>query len=199
MSSSGRGSILGRGHYPDVGGRANIKVDTLPDSYSSGLGSRSTSHSVPSSFYGPLRVGPPLEITSASSLTLPHDYDVSIDSSPFLDASTSNRRDLSGDENYEFDTLATYDAQEGVCPPLIEPRASAGHPYITPDTVSQSELLLNAKDLYHSLYPKSRKPSRYSNSEKRFARLREEYYEYRRKQLLHSQPPVLVSMDSEML
>ena len=76
MSSSGRGSILGRSHYPDVGGRASIKVDTLPDSYSSGLGSRSTSHSVPSSSCGQLRAGPPMEITSASSLTLPHEYDV---------------------------------------------------------------------------------------------------------------------------
>lgn len=199
MSSSGRGSILGRGHYPDVGGRASIKVDTLPDSYSSGLGSRSTSHSVPSSSCGQLRARPPMEITSASSLTIPHDYDVSIDSSPFLDASPSTRRDLSGDENYEFDSLTTHDAQEVVGPSFIGPRASAGHPYSTPDMVSPPELLLNAKDLYYSLYPKSRKPSRYSNSEKRFERLREEYYEYLRRQRLHSQPQILISMDSEML
>ncbi|XP_036358845.1 uncharacterized protein LOC115211947 isoform X2 [Octopus sinensis] len=197
MSSSGRGSIFGRVNYPDGISRTSSKMDTFPDSYSSGLGSH---HSGPSSsFYTHTRAAAPMDSTSASSLTSPQDYDVSLDSSLIIDASNSNRRDFSGDEHYDFDsTLISHNAP-GIVECKLDERHSTRREPSTRSTASPPEILLNANDLYKSLYPKPRKPSRYSNSEKRFERLREEYYEYRRKQLTHLQQQYFKSMDSEML
>ncbi|GAB1598970.1 uncharacterized protein LOC106876426 isoform X4 [Argonauta hians] len=197
MSSSGRGSIFGRVNYPDGISHTSSKMDIFPDSYSSGLGSH---HSGPLSLFSThTRATAPMDSTSASSLTSPQDYDVSLDSSLIIDASNSNRRDFSGDEHYDFDSTLICHNIPGNVECIMDERHSTLQGPSSRNTASSPEILLNATDLYKSLYPKPRKSSRYSNSEKRFERLREEYYDYRRKQLTHLQQNFFKSMDSEML
>lgn len=86
VSSSGRGSISGRARLPPLD----------PDSMSSGVGSRNTSGSSS-------RI--PRGHNSVSSVTTPHD--TSLESSPFTDG---HRRDISTDENYEFDPVSPFDS-----------------------------------------------------------------------------------------
>ena len=162
--------------------------DTGPDtvSHSSGIGSRNTSNSN-SSF--PNRLGK--NSMSYSSLLTPQEQDLSQDSSPFLDGSGNNRRDTSGDENYEFDSLGALESD------ILD----ALRNYSRLSDTGQA----SGRDPYGSLYPKSRKPSRYSDSEQRFNKLRQEFKQYRQKQAEMARESVgqgsepMYAMDSEML
>lgn len=189
LSSSGRGSSVGRGKpYWDSYRRSY--GDTVPDSFSqsSGIGSRNISQSTGSS--GPGR--PQKGSTSVSSLATHQEHDLSMDSSPFADASGNHRKDVSGDENYEFDT--THPTDSDIADVLSGHRSPGtefhipGRPYTSP------------QEFYSELYPKPRRQSAYSDSEKRFERLRGEFQEFRRRQQERLVQQRRVSaMDSEML
>ncbi|XP_041372837.1 uncharacterized protein LOC121386106 [Gigantopelta aegis] len=175
-------------NVPDRRPPSRSRDDTGPDtvSHSSGIGSRNTSNSN-SSF--PNRLGK--NSMSYSSLLTPQEQDLSQDSSPFLDGSANNRRDTSGDENYEFDSLGALESD------ILD----ALRNYSRLSDNGQ----VSASDLYSNLYPKSRKPSRYSDSDQRFNKLREEFKQYRQRQVeitresagQSSEP--MYPMDSEML
>ncbi|XP_050417092.2 protein turtle homolog B isoform X3 [Patella vulgata] len=153
--------------------------ESVPDSTSSGIGSRNTSQSTGSY---PHRMGK--GSLSFSSLLTPQE-DLSQDSSPFLDGSSNHRRDTSGDENYEFDSINALEND------------------ILNALRNYSQLSAPGKDVTNP-YPKPRRLNRsHDDNEQRFDRLREEFKKYRQRQTepsLNTNPaPVQYGMDSEML
>ncbi|XP_046554205.1 LOW QUALITY PROTEIN: protein turtle homolog A-like [Haliotis rubra] len=185
--SRGSANSSGRGGPRDF--HRSRGDETGPDSvsHSSGIGSRNTSHSN-GSF--PNRLGK--NSISYSSLLTPQDQDLSQDSSPFLEGSSSHRRDTSGDENYEFDSINALESD--ILDALRNYSQLSG-------SGPQSDHL--GPESFNHLYPKPRRQSRYADSEQRFNRLREEFKKYRAQQDTveprgdNSRP--LYPMDSEML
>ncbi|KAL3886696.1 hypothetical protein ACJMK2_026675 [Sinanodonta woodiana] len=184
VSSSGLGSLSGRNRTHDS--RSNTRDDFTPDSVSSGIGSRNTSsqltgssvHSRPSQ-------------TSQSSFMLSPDYDARLDSLPYFDSNGGQRRDISGDENYEFDSLNALESD------LLD--ALHNYSQVNQD-FNFSPQAANTSEGLSGLYPKPRFPSRYSDSEQRFEKLREEFQRYRQKQReRQGEGHRIFSMDSEML
>ncbi|XP_053409115.1 uncharacterized protein LOC123561484 isoform X2 [Mercenaria mercenaria] len=177
-SVNSSGGYSGRGRVPQgLGGEQSRREDLTPDSISSGIGSRNTSSQLTgSSLHSrPSRLG--------SNLTA-MEHDVSEDSAvPFLDYPPAHRKDVSGDENYEFDS---YNAVET---DLLEAlrnysEVNSGNDDLL--SALQEGLTrqegLTGKRLMSELYPKPTRQSRYSDSEQRFEKLRGEFQKYRQKQ-----------------
>jgi len=150
------------------------REDLTPDSVSSGIGSRNTSSQLTgSSLHSRAsRLG--------SNLAAP---DMSADSGAHLSYNPlPHRTDISGDENYEFDSHNAVESD------LIE----ALRNYSEVNSGNE-ELLnaiqegLNATGLMSELYPKPSRESRYSDSEQRFEKLRGEFKKYRQQQQRRSQ------------
>lgn len=168
MNSSGTGSYLGRsrGMVGQDHSRNAGREDLTPDSISSGIGSRNTSSQLTgSSLHSrPSRLG--------SSLVPEND-----NSHELTDYPHPQRKDISADENYEFDS---YNAVES---DLLEALRNYS------EVNTGNEELLNAlqeglstSGLMSELYPKPTRQSRYSDSEQRFEKLRGEYHKYRQQQ-----------------
>ncbi|XP_067678014.1 protein turtle-like isoform X2 [Haliotis asinina] len=185
--SRGSANSSGRGGPRDFHRSRGDEMGPDSVSHSSGIGSRNTSHSN-GSF--PNRLGK--NSISYSSLLTPQDQDLSQDSSPFLEGSSSHRRDTSGDENYEFDSINALESD--ILDALRNYSQLSG-------SGPQSDHL--GVESFNHLYPKPRRQSRYADSEQRFNRLREEFKKYRAQQDTveprgdNSRP--LYPMDSEML
>ncbi|KAK3588825.1 hypothetical protein CHS0354_028474 [Potamilus streckersoni] len=181
VSSSGLGSLSGRNRTHDS--RSNTREDFTPDSLSSGIGSRNTSSQLTGSSVH--------SRPSQSSFFLSPDYNVRLDSLPYFDYNGGQRRDISGDENYEFDSLNAVESD------LLD--ALHNYSQVNQD-FNFSPQLAKTSEVLSGLYPKPRVPSRYSDSEQRFERLREEFQLYRQKQReRQGEGHRLSAMDSEML
>ncbi|XP_060590949.1 uncharacterized protein LOC132745946 isoform X3 [Ruditapes philippinarum] len=169
-----RGSVNSSGGYSSRGrngGEQSRREDLTPDSLSSGIGSRNTSSQLTgSSLHSrPSRLG--------SNLT-PMDHDISEDSAvPFLDYPPAQRKDISGDENYEFDS---YNAVEKDLLEALKNYSEVNNG--NDDLFSALQEGLSGKGLMSDLYPKPSRQSRYSDSEQRFEKLRGEFQKYRQKQ-----------------
>ncbi|KAJ8316463.1 hypothetical protein KUTeg_006477 [Tegillarca granosa] len=188
VSSSGRGSMPGKPR-PLSDPRGYSRDNATPDSISSGIGSRNTSQATGSSMNSRI----PGHYPSVSSVQTPQEHDLSHDSSPFLDGTSSlPRRDTSADENYEFDSTL-------LDPDLTDPLRSYPSSRNNSQLRSALESGLNTSNFYNDLYPKPSKQSRYSDSEARFEKLRQEYHQFRRKQNERYHQSRLLAMDSEML
>ncbi|KAH9514919.1 hypothetical protein Btru_021364 [Bulinus truncatus] len=175
-------------------------------SHSSGIGSRNTSQSTAS--FHPHRRGSAGR--GSTSLSSAHDPDLSLDTGHGFGV-PAHRRDMSGDENYEFDSLNALESD--IIDDLrrysrltgnTEGSSHGRHPNQGPNT----------EDVH---YPHPSKPSRYPDSDRRFMKLREEFKQYKQQQQLHPdedlRPPPTASsalpiglngeplypMDSEML
>lgn len=169
-SVNSSGGYSGRGRVPQ-GGEQGRREDLTPDSLSSGIGSRNTSSQLTgSSLHSrPSRLG--------SNLT-PMEHNVSEDSAvPFLDYPQTYRKDVSGDENYEFDS---YNAVESDLLEALKNYSEVNNG--NDDLLSALQEGLTSKGLMSELYPKPSRQSRYSDSEQRFEKLRGEFQKYRRKQ-----------------
>lgn len=200
------------------------------DSTSSGLGSRNTSHSA-----GSLRPKPPNGAgnsqpytdnsyagNSLSSLAIPSSFSLvgddttpSSTSQPFSrPPSSSNRRDTSTDENYEFDHLPALESD--ILDDLQRYSRLAGSRQASGLEGGQHFGNSSSPDaVMRELYPRPRKQSQYSDAAERFERLREEFQQFRHQQassppysgtsrhpdhsLPHQNQQPLYPMDSEML
>ena len=165
VSSSGLGSI-GRLRNPGLVPRSYPSDDMTPDSVSSGIGSRNTSSQLTgSSLHSrPSRLG-----------SHPTPQELSVDSG-HNDLSPL-RKDISGDENYEFDSVTAAESD------LLE--ALRNYSEVNngnEDLLSALQDGLSTSGLMQDLYPKPRRQSRYSDSEERFEKLRGEFQQYRQKQ-----------------
>ena len=165
MSSSGLGSV-GRGRNPGLDSRSYALEDLTPDSVSSGIGSRNTSSQLTgSSLHSrPSRLG-----------SHPTPQELSLDSG-HGDLPTV-RKDVSGDENYEFDSVTAAESD------LLE--ALRNYSQVNngnEDLLSALQDGLSTSGFLADLYPKPRRQSRYSDSEQRFEKLRGEFQQYRQKQ-----------------
>jgi len=189
VSSSGRGSSAGRTRY--FSEPRYHHEQATPDSLSSGIGSKNTSHGTGSTS---MHSRAP-RATSVSSLFTPQDHDISQDSSPFMDGLARERQDTSADENYEFDAINALDSD----------LMNTLHKYSTlhdvdDDLMAALESGLSTSDFYNDLYPKPSRQSRYNNSEERFKKLRQEFHKYQRSQKEGmNYGPYVPAMDSEML
>lgn len=172
INSSGSNLSRPRGsHGSGNDSRPFGREDLTPDSISSGIGSRNTSSQLTgSSLHSrPSRLG--------SNLT--HmEHDISEDSAvPFLDCPPPHRKDVSGDENYEFDS---YNAVESDLLEALKNYTEVNNG--NEDLFSALQEGLNTTGLMSELYPKPRRQSRYSDSEERFEKLRGEFQKYRQEQ-----------------
>ena len=165
VSSSGLGSV-GRSRNPALDSRSYALENSTPDSVSSGIGSRNTSSQLTgSSLHSrPSRLG-----------SHPTPQELSVDSGqgelPPL------RKDVSGDENYEFDSVTAAESD------LLEAlRNYSQVNNANEDLLSALQDGLSTSGFLQDLYPKPRKQSRYSDSEQRFEKLRGEFQQYRQKQ-----------------
>ncbi|XP_052253632.1 protein turtle-like isoform X2 [Dreissena polymorpha] len=169
INSSGTGSLQGQGSARRD--RPSVREDLTPDSVSSGIGSRNTSSQLTgSSLHSrPSRLG--------SSLA-PNEQNLSRDSGAHTSGnSPPYRKDISGDENYEFDS---YNAVET---DLLEALRNYSEVHNgNEDLLSALQEGLSATGLMSELYPKPSRQSRYSDSEQRFEKLRGEFHKYRQRQ-----------------
>ncbi|XP_055865968.1 uncharacterized protein LOC106054729 isoform X2 [Biomphalaria glabrata] len=174
-------------------------------SHSSGVGSRNTSQSTGS--LHPHRRGSGGK--GSTSLSSAHDPDLSLEASHSFGV-PAHRRDTSGDENYEFDSLNAL--ENDIIDDLRRYSRLSGNAE-GPVGSAHSGQVPNAQDNQYA--PRS-KPSRYPDSDVRFMKLREEFKQYRQQQLRPDEdlrpPPTassalpigqngepLYPMDSEML
>lgn len=177
--ANSRGSVNSSGGYSGKArvpqglvGEHSRREDLTPDSVSSGIGSRNTSSQLTgSSLHSrPSRLG--------SNLT-PMEHDVSEDSAvPFLDYPHTHRKDVSGDENYEFDS---YNAVESDLLEALRNYSEVNNG--NDDLLNALQEGLSTKGrIMSELYPKPSRQSRYSDSEQRFEKLRGEFQKFRQRQ-----------------
>ena len=179
VNSSGQSSTLNGSSRGRADARSLTRDDLTPDSISSGIGSRNTSSQLTgSSLHSrPSRLG--------SNVTQ-QDQDLSEDSAlPLLDYPPQQRKDISGDENYEFDS---YNAVESDLLEALRNYSEVNNG--NEDLLSAlQEGLSTTSGMFAGLYPKPSRQSRYSDSEKRFEKLRGEFQKYRESQRRYSNPP----------
>ena len=162
MSSSGLGSDA-RFRNPGLDSRS---YDLTPDSVSSGIGSRNTSSQL---------TGSSLHSRPSRMGSHPTPQELSLDSGHR--AVPPVRKDISGDENYEFDSVTAAESD------LLE--ALRNYSEVNngnDDLLDALQDGLNSSGFLQDLYPKPRRQSRYSDSEQRFEKLRGEFQQYRQKQ-----------------
>lgn len=167
--SSGRGSS---GH----GSKAASLTQSHPDisqepsqdpNISTSSGSRNTSQSTSnSSNRGRMN-------SSMSSTNTPQEHDISTESSPYSEGQSQHRRDISGDENYEFDSVNALESELlDALKNYSEVKKRSSRDYGDRDT-----------DISHK---KDQSPGKerspYKRGEDRFAKLREEYQDFKRRQ-----------------
>ncbi|XP_052803982.1 uncharacterized protein LOC128234061 isoform X2 [Mya arenaria] len=164
-SMNSTGSYVGNGRERS---RSLGREDLTPDSLSSGIGSRNTSQLTGSSLHSrPSRLG--------SGLSAP---DMSADSGAHMGYHPApQRKDISGDENYEFDS---YNAVETDLLEALKNYSEVNNG--NGELLSALQEGLSATGLMSELYPKPSRQSRYSHSEQRFEKLRGEYQKYRQQQ-----------------
>lgn len=170
VNSSGTGSYLGR-NRAQLGSDHSRRDDLTPDSISSGIGSRNTSSQLTgSSLHSrPSRLG---------SSGVPVDPDMSHDSVfPVTNYPHQQRKDISGDENYEFDS---YNAVESDLLEALRNYSEVNNG--NEELLSALQEGLSTSGLMSELYPKPSRQSRYSDSEQRFEKLRGEFQKYRQQQ-----------------
>lgn len=182
ISSSGRGSFSSRMRHSSEPHGFPLE-DSTPESGSSGIGSKVTGTG--SSLHSRRQ-------RNSVSLLTPHD--TSDDSSPFL-PDASLRREISGDENYEFDDVREIESDVADILNKYSSLHSVGD-----ELMCALESGLSTSDFYNDLYPKPTRQSRYDNSEARFQKLRQEFHQHQRQ--VHNQRYVdsyFPAMDSDML
>ncbi|BFZ14426.1 hypothetical protein BsWGS_17465 [Bradybaena similaris] len=172
--------------------------DVIPSdsvSHSSGIGSRNTSHST-SSYHANRQAGG----KGSASFSSGHGQDLSLDiSSSHGMGQPHHIRDISGDENYEFDSLKALEDD------------------IMDDLRRYSQLSAGSTNYAAQQDSPPSGSNKYLDSERRFEKLREEFKQYRQQQYypsdgLFQMPPTATSalpiglngeplypMDSEML
>ena len=162
VNSSGTGSYMGRN-------RSVGREDLTPDSVSSGIGSRNTS----SQLTGSSLHSRPSRLGSSGTHEMSHDSAV-----PYAEYPLTQRKDVSADENYEFDS---YNAVESDLLEALRNYSEVNNG--NEELLSALQEGLSTSGLMSELYPKPSRQSRYSDSEKRFEKLRGEYQKYRQQQI----------------
>lgn len=161
INSSGTGSFMGRS-------RSTGRDDLTPDSISSGIGSRNTS----SQLTGSSLHSRPSRLGSSGTHEMSHDSAV-----PYTDYPPAQRKDISADENYEFDS---YNAVESDLLEALRNYSEVNNG--NEELLSALQEGLSTSGLMSELYPKPSRQSRYSDSEQRFEKLRGEFQKYRQQQ-----------------